>query len=113
MEPFSPAFQTAGGGDISQRFGSGNQVLSEATSGGGWLLTGLGIPKDANGMNTTGTDPFFGKDQYFQYIRNDLCLTSCLYWYAGSYAGVWAVDWYGRRMHVAFYVGFRCGAYLV
>lgn len=113
MEPFSPAFQTAGGGIFNQRFGSGNQVLSEATSGDGWLLTGLGIPNDANGMDTSGTDPFFGKDQYFQYIRNDLCLTSCLRWYSGSYAGVWAVVWSSYRELVAPYVGFRCGAYLV
>lgn len=61
MEPFSPAFQTAGGGVINQRFGSENQVLSEATSGDGWLLTGLGIPNDVNGIDTTGTDLFLAR----------------------------------------------------
>ncbi len=93
MEPFSPAFKTAGGGVVYQRFGSGNQVLSEATSGDGWLLTGLGIPKDANGMSTTGTDLFFGRDQYSQYIRNNLCLTSCQHWYASSLAGCGVSVW--------------------
>ena len=113
MEPFSPAFQTAGGGVIDQRFGSGNQVLSEATSGDGWLLTGFGIPNDANGIGTTGTDLFFGQDEYSQYICNDLCLTSCSYWSGSSDAGVWAVIWYGHRERVDQAVGFRCGAYLV
>lgn len=112
MEPFSPAFQTAGGGVIDQRFGSGNQVLSEATSGDGWLLTGFGIPNDANGIDTTGTD-LFGKDRYYQYIRNELCLASCSRWNSSSLAGVWAVDWYGYRTCVDHSVGFRCGAYLV
>lgn len=112
MEPFSPAFQTAGG-IINQRFVSENQVLSEATSGDGWLFTGLGIPNDANGIGTTETGLFFGQDRYYQYIRNNLCLASCLNWFSGSYAGVWAVNWYGYRTYAADSVGFRCGAYLV
>ncbi len=113
MEPFSPAFQTAGGGAFYQRFGSGtNQVLSEATSGDGWLLSGLGVPNDANVIDTIGTD-LFGKDRYTQYIRNELCLISCSRWNLGSYAGVWAVDWCDYRLYTDASVGFRCGAYLV
>lgn len=113
MEPFTPAFKTAGGGPFAQRFGSGaNQVLSEATSGADWTKAGLGFPKDASGMDTTGTD-LFGKDYYYQYIRNELCLISCAYWFLSTFAGVWSVGWFLHRAHSSSYVGFRCGAYLV
>jgi len=74
MEEFTPVFETSGGGALTQRMGSGsNQVLSSSLSGSGWLLAGMGFPKDENGIDTTGTD-LFGKDYYYQYLRNEMCL---------------------------------------
>lgn len=113
MEPFTLAFKTAGGSPCAQRFGSeANQVLSGATSGADWTKAGLGFPKDASGMDTTGTD-LFGKDYYYQYIRNELCLRSCADWNSSAFAGVWTVSWNGSRTSSLSAVGFRCGAYLV
>ena len=113
MEPFSPAFKTAGGGAVAQRFGSGvNQVLSEATSGADWIKTGLGLPADASGIDNTGIDSF-GKDRYYQYILDELCLISGANWYSDYAAGVWSVNWGFYRASSLSSVGFRCGAYLV
>lgn len=109
MDSFTPAFKTgyASNGYI-QRFGSGaNQVLSEATSGAGWLLSGLGFPKDKDGIDTIGTN-LFGKDYFYQYLRNELCLLSCGLWGSGSYAGVWRVAWRYARADSSHGVGFRC-----
>jgi hypothetical protein len=113
MDIFSPAFKTDNGQSISQRFGSGsNQVLAADLSGAPWLLTGLGFPRDSNGMDTTGTD-LFGKDYYYQYIRNELCLISCAGWGNNSNAGVWDVDWDLYRSYSYNGVGFRVACYLV
>jgi hypothetical protein len=110
MDAFIPVFESAGA--FAQRMGSGaNQVLSEATSGNAWLLTGMGFPKDKDGIDTTGTNAF-GKDYYYQYIRNDLCLISCGAWYNDSYAGVWHVNWNHYRTYAYHYVGFRAACYL-
>ena len=109
MDAFTPAFES--GGAFAQRMGSGaNQVLSEAMSGNAWLLAGLGFPKDADGIDTTGTNQF-GKDYYYQYIRNELCLLSCGHWNDDSAAGVWRVSWGSYRADSSSYVGFRCACY--
>lgn len=109
MDTFSPPF---GAGDtFDHRFGSGaNQVLSEVTSGAGYVLTGMGFPKDANGIDTTGTD-LFGKDRFYQYVVNDMCLIACAYWGHATSAGVWCVHWGANRAGSGHYVGFRCAAY--
>lgn len=97
MEEFTPVFETSGGGAFAQRMGSGsNQVLSSSLSGSGWLLAGMGFPKDENGIDTTVTD-LFGKDYYYQYLRNEICLLSSGYWSDTTGAGVWGVDWHGYR----------------
>lgn len=94
-----------------QYFGSGaNQVLSEVTSGNGWLLTGLGLPKDANGMDGTGTN-LFGKDGFYRYTIDKLCLLACARWDYTSYAGVWCVHWYYIRTNSHDTVGFRAACY--
>jgi hypothetical protein len=110
MDAFIPVFESAGA--FAQRMGSGaNQVLSEATSGNAWLLTGMGFPKDKDGIDTTGTNAF-GKDYYYQYIRNDLCLISCGAWSSASTAGVWAVHWSRYQALASSYGGFRAACYL-
>ena len=112
MDSFVPAFETAyPNNGFAQRFGSGgNQVLSEALFGAGWLLAGLGFPKDQDGVDTTGTNAF-GKDYYYQYIRNELCLLSCASWSHGAYAGVWSAFWHHTRASGSSLVGGRLGLY--
>ena len=111
MERFVPPF---GAGDtFAQRFGSGaNQVLSEATSGDGYVLSGLGIPKDAGGMDATGTN-LFGKDYCYVYVINEMCLLVANYWSGAANAGVWTANFHGARGHSGYYVGFRAAAYHV
>jgi hypothetical protein len=112
MEEFTPAFETVySGNGFAQRFGSGgNQILSENIFGTAWLLSGIGFPKDKDGIDTTGTNAF-GKDYYYQYIRNELCLLSCGSWYHSTNAGVWYVYWYNSRANSYSYVGGRAGLY--
>jgi hypothetical protein len=112
MDSFIPAFEfTYAVNGFGQRFGSGaNQVLSEAMNGNAWLLTGLGFPKDADGIDTNGTYQF-GKDYFYQYFRNELCLLSCGYWLGTSGAGVWYGGLGGLRAYSDFYVGFRAACY--
>jgi len=112
MEAFTPAFDTAyPNNGFSQRIGDGaGQVLSEALAGNGYMLTALGIPKDAGGISTSGSN-LFGSDYFYQYIRNELCLLSCAYWNGHSGAGVSAVGWGSGRAYSNYYVGFRAACY--
>jgi len=112
MDSFTPAFESAyANNSFSQRMGSGaNQVLDEAVSGNGWLLAGLGLPQDADGVDTTGTNQF-GKDYFYQYIRNELCVLSCHYWTDASTAGVWYSHLSSYRTDSYNGVGFRAACY--
>ena len=112
MDAFVPAFVTAyPDNGFGQRMGSGgNQVLDEATSGNGYVLAGLGVAKDADGLDTTGTN-LFGKDYLYQYIRDQLCVLSAGLWANGSTAGVWHSNWLYTRTHSYGTVGFRCACY--
>jgi hypothetical protein len=111
MDRFAPPF---GAGDaFSQKFGSGgNQVLSEATSGAGYLLSGLGLPKDADGMDATGTN-LFGKDYCYVYVINDMCLIVASSWSNAASAGVWAARFSNPRGTSYDGVGFRAACYHV
>jgi hypothetical protein len=112
MDEYDMVFETTyPNNGFTQRMGSGaNQVLDEAVSGNGYVLAALGVAKDADGIDTTGTN-LFGKDYFYQYIRNELCVRSGGAWSHTSGAGVGASRWYGRRTHSADYVGFRCACY--
>jgi prepilin-type processing-associated H-X9-DG protein len=111
MDAFTPVFETSGGGAFAQRMGSGsNQVLSESLYGANWLLTGIGSPKDADGIDTTGTD-LFGKDYYYQYVINELCLLAAGTWNDTTGAGAWSVHWYGARSGSSDNVGARAACY--
>ena len=114
MEAFTPAFDTAyPNNGFSQRIGDGaGQVLSEALAGNGYMLTALGIPKDAGGISTSGSN-LFGSDYFYQYIRNELCLLSCVTWDDASYAGASAVAWTDSRAYSSSYIGFRSACYPV
>jgi hypothetical protein len=95
MERFVPPFRD---GDVfSQRMGSGtNQVLSSDLSGAGWLLAGAGFPKDEDGIDATGSN-LFGKDYYYSYVKNELCLIVSGHGGGGPPAGVGAVSWNNYR----------------
>ena len=112
MEEFIPAFETGyPNNGFVQRYGSGTGlVLSGDNSGSNWLLTGLGFPADAAGIDTSGTNAF-GKDYYYQYIRNELCLRSLAHWNSSSGAGVWAATWSHLRTYSDNRVGFRAACY--
>lgn len=86
-----------------------NQVLSEAVSGAAWLRACCGFPKDESGVDTTGTD-LFGKDFFYQYILNELCVLGCSSWNSSSLAGVWARSFSLARTYSGDYAGFRCSA---
>jgi hypothetical protein len=90
---------------------STNQVLDASTSGAGWLRTGLGIYLDA-GSSAAGTN-LFGKDRLYEYHRSNLCVISCGYWNAASYAGVWYVNLHGYRTYSVYHVGLRLACYPV
>lgn len=96
-----------------RRFGSGsNQVLDEATSGNGYVLTGLGLPKDFSAYGTTGTN-LFGSDGLYEKLTASLCLVSGGYWNDSSFAGVWGANFNsGRTVGGHEYVGFRAACYL-
>ena len=113
MDAFEPAFEIAyPNNGFSQRMGDGaGQVLSEATTGGDWLLTGLGLPKDADGLSAAGTN-LFGTDRLFQNIQNELFLRSSLNWLFGSLAGVWGLHLDHPRTNSNTSVGFRAACYL-
>ena len=113
MDVFVPPFKTAGGGHYIQRMGSGaNQVLSESLSGAGRLFTGLGFPRDGNGIDPSGTN-LFGTDYFLQYVINELCLFASAAWSTGAYAGVWSLNWSNARNSSANAVGFRAACYPV
>ncbi len=99
------------GNAFEMRYGSGaNQVLDEATSGEDWVKTGLGAVKSGVAIDATGTNQF-GKDYYYQYIRNELCLLSCGGWHDASGAGVWSVYWLFYRTGSSNTVGGRFACY--
>ena len=99
------------GNSFAMRYGSGaNQVLDEALSGEDWVKTGLGAVKSGAAIDGTGTNEF-GKDYYYQYIRNELCLRSCGYWASATDAGVWYVNWFDFRSYSNGAVGGRFACY--
>jgi hypothetical protein len=88
-----------------------NQVLDDVISGNGWILTGLGLPKDGNAIDS-GIN-LFGRDNFYQYVRNELCVLSCGIYNDYLYAGIWATDMSSSRTSSNDYVGFRCACYLL
>lgn len=95
----------------TQRFGNaGAQVLSSATAGNDWILTGAGQPQ-AGGVSAAGSNQF-GADYFYQYVRNDMCLIAGGSWSPASAAGVWAVNWSYARTNSFDSVGFRAASYL-
>lgn len=98
---------------FEKRYGkSTNQVLSAATSGDGWTLTGLGVPLSTGISDGTSGSNLFGADYFYQYICNELCLLSGASWSNSSRAGVWAAHWGNAQTSSSNFVGFRAASYL-
>jgi hypothetical protein len=109
MDSFVPPFKT--GFAYGMRMGSStNQVLSPSTSGAGWVLAGMGFPKNGAGVDATGTN-LFGKDYFYQYIVNEMCLLSSGRWDYGAGAGVWSSSWLHTRANAYHTIGFRLACY--
>ncbi len=97
---------------FSLRFGNAaEQVMSLDVSGDGYLQTCLGLPA-AGGTSPSGTN-LYGQDWFYQYVRNELCPISGLYWNSGSLAGVWGVYLNHPRALSDAAVGVRAASYLV
>ena len=114
MEAFTPEFRTDySNNGFSQRYGSGTgAVFSSAASGAGWLLTGLGLPL-STGISVAGTNAL-GQDEFYQYVRNELCLMTGGGYASGTRAGVFAANMaYQRGTLVGNDVGARAAAYLL
>jgi hypothetical protein len=113
LTPATVASMFKSGNAFAMRYGSGAyQVLDEALSGESWVKTGLGLVKSGNAIDSTGTN-LFGKDYYYQYIINELCLVSCARWSRSSDAGVWYVSWAGTRSSSGSDVGGRSACYML
>jgi len=114
MQAITPVFRSDyPNNGFALRMGSGaNQVLSEATAGDAWLRTALGMPMAEGAVDVTGTNAF-GKDYFYQYIINSLCLLSCAAWSSSSTAGVWHSSWRDSRASSGNVVGFRAACYPV
>jgi len=98
---------------FAMRYGSGaNPVLDGALSGENWVKTGLGAVKSGAAVDATGINAF-GKDYYYQYIRNELCLHSCGAWDYTTAAGVWTLPWTAFRPNSLHTTGGRFACYPV
>lgn len=94
------------GNSSTKYFGSTSQVLSEATSGANWQLTGMGVPLNSGGTNA------FGNDGIYDYKPNEMCPIVGADWYDGSIAGVWALYLGNGRSSPYYFVGGRAALYL-
>jgi hypothetical protein len=100
-----------GAADGWQYFGNGtNQVFSADLSGNNWLMTGLGIYKDANGASASGTN-LFGQDGLREHHMSNLCVLSGGYWADGGQAGLCCASLLYYRSYSVYSVGFRAACY--
>jgi hypothetical protein len=113
MEPINfPLVADPGGTGFVLRYGNGaNQVFAADVSGDGWLQTCCGLPL-ATGISGAGTD-LFGKDYFYQYVRNELCVLAGGGWSNGAGAGAWARGWAALRAGTGNADGARAACYPV
>lgn len=103
-----PLAAEPGGSPMLRYVGSGS--LSSDTSGLGYILTGIGHPKDVASLAAAGVD-LFGRDYIYQYFRDQLCVISGGYWNTGLVAGVFARALSLARSNSGNSVGLRCACY--
>ena len=86
------------GGVFAQRYGNSTNAVfdfSADRTSAEYRRCNAGLPKLA-GVSTVGTD-LFGKDYFYQYIRDELCPIRFGYWGDGTAAGVWSLYLGGSR----------------
>ena len=98
----------ATGANRSVAYGNAAQVLSEATSGNAWNVTGLGVPL----VGGVGGANLFGNDILYDYKPNEMCPLAGAHWGNGANAGVWTLSLYYVRANSSYIVGFRSASYL-
>jgi len=97
-------------GAVGQYYGNASaQVLSEATSGDGWKITGLGLPT-VNGASITGT-PLFGANYFYRSYITDMVPLSSYSWNDTTKAGIFGLYLGSARTTARNYMGFRCACY--
>ena len=89
-------------------YGNAAQVLSEATSGTAWAMTGFGVPL-IGGIGGTNA---FGNDYLYDYKPNEMAPLSGGDWGSSSNAGVWCLALGDTRTDSNASVGFRSALYL-
>ena len=92
----------------NKTFGSAAQVLSEATSGTAWGMTGAGVPL-ASGV---GGSNQFGNDYMYDARPNELCVDAGGFCNGSSVAGVWARFFSTDRSTSGNSYGFSSACYL-
>jgi len=70
------------------------------------------MPKDAGGMDATGTN-LFGKDYCYVYVINEMCLLVARTWSSTTGAGVWNAGFSSPRSNANYDVSFRAACYHV
>lgn len=93
-----------------QRYGNGSNAVFDMSTAASRARAMLGMP-EAGGVSTSGTN-LFGQDYFYQYVRNELCVTSRGRWNDGSDAGGRARLLYGARTTSSNNVGFAAASYL-
>jgi hypothetical protein len=112
MDEFDMVFETRYPHNVfALRLGDGaNQVLSSDPDGNGAVLRSLGIPLDADGLSSSGSN-LYGQDYFYQYIRDQLCLRWSGDWSNSSNSGPGALHWHSGRAYSSTNVSFRCACY--
>ena len=94
--------------NTNKAFGSAAQVLSEATTGAAWGITGAGVPL----LSGVGGSNQFGNDFMYDARPNELCVIGGSSWADGFVAGNWARYLIFNRSYFDIYYGFSSAAYL-
>jgi len=109
----SVSLQFASGGAFAQRYGnSTNAVFDFSTdkTSEAYKRCNAGLPA-LSGVSTGGTD-LFGKDYFYQYIRDELCPVRFGYWDYGTTAGVWNLTLNNNRTNSNTHVSGRSCLYV-
>jgi hypothetical protein len=110
MDEIDMPFKSGAG--FGLRCGNGNaQVFADGIVAANHAKACASLPKSGDGLSSGGTD-LFGKDYFYQYIRNQLCVLCGGFWSIGTFAGVWHRHLGGSRPHSGYNVGCAPACYL-
>ena len=95
---------------FAQRFGNGANSVFDWSTSAGRALAMAGMPA-AGGVSVAGSN-LMGRDYFYQYIRDQLCVMSRGNWDSGSNAGSRARSMGYYRTYATYTVGFAASRYL-